>query len=230
MPGISHSWQWGTETLQFLPERALWRPQGRELMVADLHLGKAEVFQRHGIPMPSDGDRGTINPLLALCHRLQPQKLIVLGDLIHGRLGLTSALQSLLVALPELCGCVVELIGGNHDRNSLIEGFPQLSSRRLGSLWLSHEPEDPPDIADQWLLNVCGHVHPVASLRQGYDRIRVPCFAFSPDQQRLLIPAFGELTGGHCCDQRYQKWLVADQAIVPWIDPVPTTNRRRVAP
>ena len=45
-------WSWGDSPLTFLPQRALWRAEGRELFVADLHLGKAEVFQAHGIPMP----------------------------------------------------------------------------------------------------------------------------------------------------------------------------------
>ena len=229
MPGMSHRWQWQNEELHLLPERAIWRPRGRELLIADLHLGKAEVFQAHGIPLPSDGDRGTLNPLLALCAYWKPARLIVLGDLIHGRLGLTEVLRDTLRSLPELCNCPVELVGGNHDRHSILEGLPQHPSRQLGQLWISHEPESPPASATPPLLNVCGHIHPVARLRQGSDQLRVPCFAYARDQQRLLIPAFGELTGGHCCDQRYDKWLVADNAIVPWLDPVPTTQQRKVA-
>ncbi|MGC6483487.1 MAG: ligase-associated DNA damage response endonuclease PdeM [Synechococcus sp.] len=226
---MTHTWHWHDETLVLLPERALWRPQGGELMVADLHLGKAEVFQAHGIALPSDGDRGTLNPLLDLCHRLNPTHLIVLGDLIHGRLGLTPTLREMLRALPQLCSCPVVLIGGNHDRSSVMEGLQQHPSRKLGQLWLSHEPERPTGEESGALLNVCGHIHPMAHIQQGCDRLRVPCFAYAADQQRLLIPAFGELTGGHHCDQRYRKWLVADHAIVPWLDPVPTPRRRRGA-
>ncbi len=33
--------------MSLLSQRALWRAEGRELFVADLHLGKAEVFQAH---------------------------------------------------------------------------------------------------------------------------------------------------------------------------------------
>ena len=52
-------WTWGDSPLTFLPQRALWRAEGRELFVADLHLGKAEVFQAHGCllytsPSPRD--------------------------------------------------------------------------------------------------------------------------------------------------------------------------------
>ena len=229
MPGMPYQWRWRDEQLQFLPERAIWRPAGRELMVADLHLGKAEVFQAHGIPLPSDGDQGTLNPLLELCAHWRPSVLIVLGDLIHGRLGLTDVLRATLRSLPQLCDCPVELIGGNHDRYSILEGLPQQPSRQLGQLWISHEPEVPPPNDAAPLLNVCGHVHPVAQLSQGCDRLRLPCFAYAEREQRLLVPAFGALTGGHHCDHNYQRWLVAENGIVPWIEPVSKRRRGGIA-
>ena len=219
-------WVWRSESLRFLGERALWREQGRQLMVADLHLGKAEVFQAHGIPLPTDGDRGTLNPLLQLCHAWAPEQLIVLGDLIHAREGLTPELRETLRSLPDLCGCEVLLIGGNHDRHCWIEGLPQLPSQCVGQLWLSHAPETPP-AAD--LLNVCGHLHPMTRLRSRADRLRLPCFAFDPEGPRLVIPAFGQLTGGHDCGERYQQWLVADGAILPWFEPLLNNQGRRSA-
>ena len=209
-------WRWKQETLGFLPERALWREHGRVLMVADLHLGKAESFQAQGIPLPSDGDAGTLNPLLTLCNQWRPNQLVILGDLIHSRLGLTSSLRDVLRALPDLIQAEVIWIGGNHDRRSWLEGLPQQASQQLGDLWLSHEPESPPQ-GDQPLLNVCGHIHPMARIQGANDHLRLPCFAFQADDARLIIPAFGELTGGHDCDQRYLQWLVADDTIVPWL-------------
>ena len=219
-------WTWRDETLRFLPQRALWREAGRQLMVADLHLGKAEAFQAHGIPLPSDGDRGTLNPLLDLCHQWEPRQLLLLGDLIHAREGLTPALRQTLLHLHELCACEVVLIGGNHDRHSWIEGLPQQPSRQLGSLWLSHIPER--SLAPG-LLNICGHLHPMTRLRSRADRLRLPCFAFDPTAERLVLPAFGQLTGGHDCGDGYAQWLVADGAIVPWCDPRDQNQERRVA-
>ena len=232
--GYGLSWTWGEEHLEFLPEKALWRPEGRELLIADLHLGKAEVFQAHGIPLPSDGDRGTFNPLLDLCSRVQPKTLIILGDLVHGPLGLTDTLRETLEALPELTGCPITLVGGNHDRHCRTLGLPQQPSYRLGQLWLSHEPEhalEPSsDCSSQQarLLNVCGHIHPVASFGFGGDRLRLPCFAYDSREERLLIPAFGELTGGHECGQVYRKWLVAEGTIVPWQNPESRARKKRL--
>lgn len=219
-------WRWRDEQLVLMPQRALWRPAGRQLLVADLHLGKAELFQANGIPMPSDGDQSTLARLIGLCDRLAPQELIILGDLIHGQQGLTPALRWRLRNLPAACGCVVTLISGNHDRGINLDGLPHQPSQQRGSLWLSHQPESRPSSR---FLNICGHVHPVARIRQRSDCLRLPCFAFLEPDQQLLIPAFGELTGGHECGQRYRKWLVADSAIVPWLDPQPHTPSKRLA-
>ena len=221
-----YHWSWGKESLCFLPERALWRPEGRQLMVADLHLGKAEAFQAHGIPLPSDADLGTLNPLLELCHRWKPLQLIILGDLIHAREGLTPSLRETLGCLHQLCDCEVVLIGGNHDRHTWIEGLPQRPSVQLGSLWLSHIPETP-SASD--LINICGHLHPMAQIRSQADRLRLPCFAFDPSVPRLVVPAFGQLTGGHNCGDGYRQWLIADGEIIPWVEPPANNQRLRAA-
>ena len=132
-----------------------------------------------------------------------------------------------LATLSERLGTNVLLVGGNHDRDLQMPVLPRTTAFRLGELWLSHEPEEGPDKAE--LLNVCGHIHPAVTMRHGADRLRLPCFAFDKLEQRMLIPAFGELTGGHDCGDRYRTWLVADGVIVPWFDPLPKNQGRRPA-
>lgn len=219
MAADSAAFTWRGQVLQLLGARAIWEPQHRVLLVADLHLGKAETFQAHGIPLPSDGDGATLNGLLALAHRWQPQQVLVLGDLIHSRLGLTGELRAKLAALPELLGCPLRLIGGNHDHSSWIAGVPQEASQALGPWWLSHLPEP-----RAGFLNLCGHLHPVAVVGRGADRLRLPCFSYCQRQERLALPAFGRLTGGHPCSQRDQIWLVADGAVVDWTQAAPSTT------
>ena len=203
---------WHGHALQLLPQRALWDPQQRLLLVADLHLGKAESFQASGVPLPSDGDLTNLNRLLELAQHHRPTAVVVLGDLIHGPLGLTLALRHKLAALPELLGCPLRLVGGNHERGSWIEGLAAEPAQRAGPLWLSHEPCTAPDPS---LLNVCGHVHPVALLGQGADRLRLPCFALDRRQRQLLLPAFGDLTGGHPCPPALERWGIADGQVLP---------------
>jgi len=203
--------QWQASQLELLPQRALWHRASGCLLVADLHLGKAESFQASGIPLPSDGDLSTLNQLLDLAAQLQPQRVVVLGDLIHSRLGLTAELRAKIGALPELLGCPLELIGGNHDQGSWLEGLSAGAPRRCGDLWLSHEPCTPME-AD--LLNVAGHVHPVAVLGKGADRLRLPCFALRRPARQLLLPAFGHLTGGYAVSADYERWVIAEAQVL----------------
>ena len=203
--------EWRDQPLQLLGAMAAWDPQRRALLVADLHLGKAETFQAHGIPLPSDGDGETLNGLLELAHQLEPKQVVVLGDLIHSRLGLTGELRAKLAALPELLGCPLRLIGGNHEQGSWIEGLPQEPSQALGPWWLSHIPEP-----RAGMLNLCGHLHPVAVVGRGADRLRLPCFSYCETSERLALPAYGRLTGGHPCSPGERIWLVAEGAIVDW--------------
>ena len=213
--------QWQGHSLQLLASKAIWEPQRRTLLVADLHLGKAETFQQAGIPLPSDGDLETLNALIELAQQWQPQQLVVLGDLIHSPMGLTAELQHKLQALPELLGCRLRLIGGNHDRGCALGGLPQEPSQPLGPWWLSHEPE-PRD----GHLNLCGHLHPVALVGKGNNRLRLPCFSLDEQQQRLALPAFGRLTGGHPSAQGERLWLVAEGAVIAWKQPPPLRQKR----
>jgi DNA ligase-associated metallophosphoesterase len=220
-------WQWGEHTLILLAAKALWDPRQRLLLVADLHLGKAELMQAHGIPFPSDGDHATLNALLALGQEFPPSEVVILGDLVHGRLGLTPLLRETVAALPEMLGCPVTWLTGNHDRGSWLEGLRRCGSHARGPLWLSHEPE-PPGQRPAWardLLGVCGHLHPVLPLRSRGDALRLPCFAFDPEARTLILPSFGTLTGGHPCRDRWRSWLVADGDIIPW-QPLSHTPRR----
>ena len=220
VPSSQHPWSWQGHRLDLLAERAVWDPQQRTLLVADLHLGKAEVFQAHGVALPSDGDGASLNALLELTHRFRPAQVVVLGDLIHGLIGLTPELRLKLAALPELLGCPLRLIDGNHERGSWFQGLQREPSSALGPLWLSHGHEPRPGH-----LNVCGHLHPVAVVGRGNDRLRLPCFVYrrggdpTADGQpggELVLPAFGNLTGGHPCLEADALWLVAEGSVVSW--------------
>ena len=177
-------WQWRGHPLQLLAARALWDPQQGLLLLADLHLGKAESFQAQGIPLPSDGDASTLAALAAVVEQVHPREVIVLGDLVHSRLGVTPALRQQLAQWPQRFDCRLSLIGGNHDRGLVLE--------------------------------VCGHGHPVACVGDGADQLRLPCFAYDPALEQLMLPSFGHLTGGHPCAEGCHLWLVAEDAIVPW--------------
>ena len=47
----SFSINWGGSKLVMLPSKALFLPHTKELLICDIHLGKAEYFQQNGIPL-----------------------------------------------------------------------------------------------------------------------------------------------------------------------------------
>ncbi|MBE9111074.1 ligase-associated DNA damage response endonuclease PdeM [Nodosilinea sp. LEGE 07298] len=187
----------GSIQLQLLPERAVYIEALRALLVSDVHLGKAETFQHHGLPVPSQINQATLQRLEELCTRYQPEHLWILGDLFHGRDGMTDGVIDAWLGFLHRTQVSAHLILGNHDRR-LHDNLSQLSVEclvdavDLDGILLSHEPE-----LGEERLNICGHIHPCLRLKMGCDRLRLPCFYWQAPHRRLTLPAFGEFTGGH---------------------------------
>lgn len=180
------------ESLVLLPERAMFWPRRRVLFVADLHWGKREAFVVEGIPLPDGVLRDDLGRLEALIDRHRVERVVVLGDLIHNRAGITDAVVE-QVAEFRARGPEMWLIRGNHDRH-----LP-----RLPQCWRIDEHEDrlePPFVythvprVDPGGYVVAGHVHPALRLRTRGDGLRVPCFHLGPTH--AVLPAFSAFTGG----------------------------------
>ncbi|MEL6856021.1 MAG: ligase-associated DNA damage response endonuclease PdeM [Cyanobacteria bacterium J06607_13] len=187
--------------LQLLDDRALYLPEVDALLVSDVHLGKAETFQSMGIPIASGINEENLDRLRSLCQQTQPKRLLILGDLFHSK---KSLVPDVLIGWDHFLkesAAQVSLIVGNHDRR-LVSALPpmamdcQIEAVTLGTFLLSHEPE----VAQGSALNICGHIHPVVSLRSRTDSLRLPCFFVERDQRRLTLPSFGEFTGGYEVD------------------------------
>ena len=101
------SLHWNGQTLVFLPDKALWVEQQQLLLIADVHLGKADHLQAHGIAIPSDGDRANLLRIEQLCQRWQPAEFIVLGDLVHHPKAISSELEHRVAALLDSLNCPI---------------------------------------------------------------------------------------------------------------------------
>ncbi|ODU45449.1 ligase-associated DNA damage response endonuclease PdeM [uncultured Aquimonas sp.] len=211
-------------TLQLLPERAVFVPALKSLLLADLHLGKGDAFRRAGIALPAGGTAQDLARLSALIERHQPERVIVLGDLIHGPLPSDAHWrQQWRDFLDRHAGLRFAAVLGNHDRalrgavdfegmQLLAEGTP------VGPLRLHHEPPDEgagAAASTPQALVLCGHLHPVLRLRQPGLPPRLP--AFWLHGQRLMLPAFGAFTGGYALQPMSQDrlWLCAGDAVLP---------------
>lgn len=191
----------GGETLFLLPDRALWWPAQQRLIIADLHLGKASHFNRHGAVLPNTPAVRDLRKLHLLCELLQAESLLVLGDLFHAAYNKEFELLKLFkTSFPDLR---LEVVKGNHDilsaadyRSAGIVLYPH--RLQAGPFGFVHDPlnEDPDG---RFLIG--GHIHPGVVLHgKARQHARLPCFFFA--EKYAVVPAFGALTGLHALRQQ----------------------------
>src|SRR5689334_3920355 len=68
---------------ELLPDKSVYWPAEKTLMIADLHLGKINHFRRSGFPVPAKANDANTASLIELLIRHKPEKMIFLGDLFH---------------------------------------------------------------------------------------------------------------------------------------------------
>lgn len=178
-----------------LSEKCLFQPAQKRLVLADIHLGKAGHFRKHGIPVPSSVHHRDLQLIEKMVDSLGAEQLLVLGDLYHSEANLEWIGWQVL--LEKLGGVTVRLVVGNHDRWALgkLPKTLEISPETWvdGGLVFSHEPL-PAEQIPAGTYNLCGHLHPsVRLLGKGGQALRLPCFWFG--QQRGVLPAFGSFTG-----------------------------------
>ncbi len=184
----------GGEQAVLLAEKALWLPNLKSLVLADVHWGKIDHFRRAGLSVPTYGNHKNTETLIALINQFRPQRLIFLGDLFHSIYN--DGWEAFGQVRKAFDFCSFELVIGNHDilsdlqyERHQIQLHP--SSLQLNNLILTHEPlETIPD----GLYNLAGHIHPGAHLRgTGKQSVTLPCFHLKQNQG--ILPAFGAFTG-----------------------------------
>lgn len=185
---------WQSETLQLLPEKAIFWEKENTLFLADPHFGKAAAFRKVGIPIPETTSEDDLHKLSIIVEKTGTERIIFLGDFIHARQSKTQVLRNLLYLWrEEFRDLQLHLIRGNHDLSS-------------GDPWaeLGIECHDEPWSLSNWDCRhhpvtasrpyFAGHVHPGYALRgKGLTRERSACFQVS--KNHIILPAFGSFTG-----------------------------------
>lgn len=170
---------------------ALWLPEERTLVVADLHLEKGSSYAARGVMLPPYDSTATLAALAAAIRRHQPARVIALGDSFHDR-DAESRLAPETVAALRLMqqGRDWLWITGNHDPAiSRAMGGESADSLVLAGVTLRHEPS-----ASESGYEIAGHLHPAAKVRMRGRAVRRRCFALSA--RRCVMPAMGAYAGG----------------------------------
>lgn len=205
--------------LQLLPEKAIYVPHLKTLLLSDVHLGKSETFQALGVPVPNAVNKSTLDRLQKVCSSYDLEYVFILGDLFHSKHALVDEVLSPWIEFTQSVKATVQLLIGNHDR-TLVSKLEQLSiscileAIQIDNLVLSHEPEP-----RSGCLNICGHIHPCVRIKSRLDQLRLPCFYLEHAQNQLILPSFGEFTGGYevPLTAGTTAYVVAEAAVIPFV-------------
>ena len=174
-----------------LREGALYWPARGALLVADLHFEKASWFARSGQLLPPYDSLATLEALSALGERTGAAEIWCLGDSFHDAEGcerLPARAQAMLRALTASTRWT--WITGNHDTGMVDHcGGTIVAEAVIDGLVLRHEA-DPADARPE----LSGHFHPKLRVQVRGRQIARRCFVATPT--KLILPAFGALTGG----------------------------------
>ena len=194
---------------------ALFLPTQRALLVADLHLEKASWYAAGGQMLPPYDSIATLADLARIADDLDAAEIWCLGDSFHDSAGcerLPAEAESLLRRLAARTRWT--WITGNHDAGLVDRcGGAVAAEAELDGLILRHEadPADPrPELS--------GHFHPKLRVSLRGRLVARRCFVAS--LTKLILPAFGTLTGG--LDATHPEIIRAvgapAQALVPLAD------------
>lgn len=171
------------------PSGALYWPERGLLTVSDLHLEKGSSFASRGMLLPPYDTAATLARLTKLIAHYAPRIVVALGDSFHdgggpSRLGAED--RDTIAILQR--GRDWIWITGNHDPDPA-DGIGGVFKHMLalGPLTFRHLPTGAEG-------EIAGHLHPVAKISQRGRSVRRRCFA--ADAGRMVMPAFGEFTGG----------------------------------
>lgn len=186
------SFEFNGEEFALVQERALYWPRERALLVADLHLEKASYYAKHGQMLPPYDSRETLERVALAIRETGARRVFTLGDNFHDSAGparLEPHAAGMLAALVRATDWV--WITGNHDsRMEAAAGGTLAEELAVAGLMLRHQAK-----AGETKPEVSGHYHPRLQITVRERSIRRPCAVVS-SSGRMILPAFGALTGG----------------------------------
>lgn len=173
----------------------LFWPAQDTLLVADLHFEKASAYARKGRLLPPYDSYDTLAALIDSIETTGARRVICLGDSFHDAAGPARLADGPRATLTMLTRDLDWLwITGNHDDEAAGSlGGRVAPETNIGPLTLRHEavPGDPaPELS--------GHFHPKITIRIRGRAITRRCFALTAT--KIILPAYGALTGGLAVD------------------------------
>ena len=190
----------------------LFHKSERWLAVADLHFGYELSQRAAGALVPMWGMATISDRLTELVDIYAPERLIVLGDLVHDKTAAREAGQ-LLRKLGERCDVVV--VAGNHDRQ--LRGQIAMVDALETDRFHFHHGHCAVEVGNR--IQIIGHHHPAAVISDGAG-LRLKCPAFVQQSSCWIMPAFSPWAGGSrwTPDESSRVWLCTADRVFPLPD------------
>ena len=170
---------------------ALFWPNQQALLVADMHLEKASWFARLGQFLPPYDSHATLTALAVEAERTGAERLYCLGDSFHDQFGcdrLPANARELLRSLTSKLDWT--WIVGNHDPGFADHCGGKIADEvEMGGIVFRHEA-----VRDEPRPEISGHFHPKLRVHLRGRQVSRRCFVTSA--MKIIMPAFGSLTGG----------------------------------
>lgn len=188
----------------FADARALYWPREQALLVADLHLEKASFFARHGQMLPPYDSRETLERIASAIRATGARRVFCLGDNFHdsdGPARMEPHAAGMLAALTRATDWV--WVTGNHD--PALDGHVAAGNRPgIGGTVVDELVVDGVNLRHrahpgETAAELSGHYHPRLRVSLKGRNIARPCLVLAAgenDSGRMILPAFGSLTGG----------------------------------
>ncbi len=194
----------GIETVDGFP--AIFLEELKAIAIADLHLGYELALAEQGIFVPQTQLKEIKKDLNEIFKLVKAEKLIIVGDLKH-EFGEASKqewreVKDLMNFLWKKVKQII-LVRGNHD-NYLLTIISKLGIDLFDPYYLEkgvcfihgHKKIEIPKEAKTLII---GHEHPSLILKEGFDRVKVPCLLYGRTKSNLnfiCLPAFSSWASG----------------------------------
>ncbi|MGB9675359.1 MAG: metallophosphoesterase [Candidatus Nanoarchaeia archaeon] len=190
---------------------AIWIPNEKALILADLHLGRDFSLASQGYIIPQTQLTDTLNRIKAIINAIncKPNLIIINGDFRHDfgmiPFKLKQDLEKFVSNLSCFCKKII-LIKGNHDTYIPIknEKLQIVKNLNLSNIFLCHgdslknslklQKSEFSKIRAKTII--IGHVHPMLKITDGFVSEKVKCFVKTKWKRKVLIiqPSFDPLT------------------------------------
>lgn len=178
-----------------LRDRGLYLPEADALVLADLHVGRAEASS---VALPL-GERAALRErLVGLLDAFDPETVVFAGDVLHTFSEATDRARASLDDLVDACrdhDARVVPVAGNHDTmlGAVWDGAVVDEHRLSDGTLVCHGHAEPDGEAPRYVV---GHDHPAIEI----EGQRHPCLLYGEGVYRggdlFVLPAFSALAAG----------------------------------